>query len=232
MGKPRLVPNDSHTKRCVARQALADAISRRDRRRLTLEQARTGIENAERYVSEAHRQQEQAIAAVEAARKQQRASIQEAAIEGRRSGPDQRLRQARMAETEAADNLEATKEALANLRAKIDPLESELQLANADVSKAAKVVMADEIGEWPQQFLQLHRHYVAQLAALDWLVKQDIVPQQGDGGPTPAGTVVFNVQYAPQVLMREVQSDSHPSRIKWQQAFTALCLDADSELPE
>ena len=131
MGKPHLVHNDDHTERTAARQVLANAIAKRDRRRL-----------------------------------------------------------------------------------------------------GAKVVMADEIGEWPQQFLQLHRHYVAQLAALDWLVKQDIVPQQGDGGPTPAGTVVFNVQYAPQVLMREVQSDSHPSRIKWQQAFTALCLDADSELPE
>jgi hypothetical protein len=30
---------------------------------------------------------------------------------------------------------------------------------------------------------------------------------------------------------RPPSSDSHPSRIKWQQAFTAMCLDPDIELP-
>ena len=72
---------------------------------------------------------------------------------------------------------------------------------------------------------------MAQLAVLDWLVKHDIVPKDVDGAPTPSGTVVFNMQYAPQVLTKQVQSDSHPSRIKWQQAFMALCPDPDSELP-
>ena len=43
MGKPRLVHNDNHTERIAARQVLADAIAKRDRKRLALEQARTGI---------------------------------------------------------------------------------------------------------------------------------------------------------------------------------------------
>jgi len=229
MAKPRLVEN---VERSSARELLAKAIADRDHKRKALQQAEKGIENARQFVWDAEAELEQATAAVKAAQKQQRASIQEAAIDGRRSGPDQRLRQARMEETEAADNIEATREALANLQAKVGPLKEELRLADDKVSKAAKAVMAEEVGEWPQKFMELHQHYVSQLAVLDWLVKNDIVAKDGDRGPTPSGTVVYNLQYAPQVLMREVQSDSHPSRIKWQQAFKALCLDPDTDLPE
>jgi len=48
---------------------LAHAIGRRDRKRLGLEQAQTGVAHAEGYVSEAYEQQEQAIAAIEAAQR-------------------------------------------------------------------------------------------------------------------------------------------------------------------
>jgi hypothetical protein len=46
VAKPRLVHTDNHTERVAARQVLADAIAKRDRKRLTLGHAQTGIAHA------------------------------------------------------------------------------------------------------------------------------------------------------------------------------------------
>ena len=230
--KPKLVMTDQRGERSEARQQLSEAIAKRDRKRQALQQAEAGIDHAGELVHRAEDHLQQAKAAIEEARQQQRQSIQAAAISGHQPGPDRQLRNARIALAEAEDQVQLAREARDHLRNRIGPLQQDLYFAENKVEQAAQAVIAAEIGDWSEQFLQLHRHYMTQLATLDWLIKRQIVPDTEDGRPTAAGSVVYNLQHAPQALLREMQSSQHPARIKWTEYFKALTVDADAGLPE
>jgi hypothetical protein len=176
-------------------------------------------ENARQFVWEADAELEQATAQVQAARDHHQQLVRKAAISGSRIPSDQGLRDARIAEADAADRLQAAKDALASLQ-NLGPLKGALELAEMSVEKAAKDVVKDEVQHWQQQMHELHQHYLSRMSAYSWLTNSGMVD---DTLPKHVGT---------QTMLYEVESDRNPSRIAWQHAFKALCLDADAELPE
>jgi hypothetical protein len=167
MGKPHLVPNDSHAdrstirsgrtanhrERTAARKALAKVIADRDHKRRALQQAETCIENARQFVWDAEAQQEQAATAVKAARDHHRQLVTKAAISGSRIPSDQTVRDARIAEIDAADRLQVAKDALATLQ-NLGPLKDALEFTEVSVENAAMAVIKDEVQHWQQQ---MHR---------------------------------------------------------------------------
>lgn len=243
MARTRLVAVDQ-SERTPARTALAEAIANKDAIASALNKARNAVSRAEQMVINANAEVVQAEEDVKSAKERYSAAVRQSAEMNTAGSPDSAsLREARIAEADAYDRLGAAKSALTELQAEIAPREYNLERANTRVAQAAKAVIADEVTQWREQLRQLHDHYVAQLSALYWLIKEEIIQdddpsQYGERGrPNDPMLRITSpsVSLLTEVLVKglrgAVQSDRNPSRIRWQTALAALQADPDAELP-
>jgi hypothetical protein len=73
----------------------------------------------------------------------------------------------------------SARDALASLQ-NVQPLKEALERAELKVADAAKDVIRDETQHWHDQIHQLHQHYIASMAAYNWLcgsVIEDLLPK-------------------------------------------------------
>lgn len=167
-------------------------------------------------------------------------------VDDQRTDTSHSLRTARGRATDAADHLEACKQALTQVESGIAQPERLLREAEEKVVHAAKAVLSDETQHWPQEMQTLLDDFTTKLVAFNWLVRRGVVDDAAEQqSPRHADPLLRNGPSAR--ILRRCQDiwiswrgnelplsqvyTNHPAAQQWQQVLEQLQHDADAPLP-
>lgn len=236
--------------RTPAREALAAAISDRDKAAQALANAQEAAIRARRLTADAQLQLEDAVAAVEVERRNHASNLAAALCSGlsdQRIDAGHPLRTARSRATDCADALEAAKQALEQVESRVRDPEQALELAEEKVRHAATAVLSDETQQWPRQMQEQLDDFANKLVAFAWLIRRHIIDDADPLHPSARHADAMLRHGPSQTLLRRCQdlrivwrgNDlalhqvglDHPAAQAWQQTLERLQQDPDAELP-
>jgi hypothetical protein len=133
------------TPRCAARAELADAMEHVAAADNAVEAVRAAVKRANAMVVAASERLDEARTEVAEAKEAQTACLVASASTGEALKPDTSLRAARLKEIEAGDDLDAARDALALVEARLDDPETDHRRAKERVERAAEAVFVGEV---------------------------------------------------------------------------------------
>jgi len=227
---PRALKAAVPARRSAEREALAQVIADRDAAEAITHRARDAANRAQGLIAEAEAKLADAQAAVEKAREAQARRAVKAAKSGAAPPPDATARNARLAEADAQDSLEAARAASEACVAALVPHERDLEYAQRLVAKAADDVIRAECGSRLfRETEALQAQLIAARVALRYLLGNNQIPEpENKAANTLLGYRQFpsfygNIEWA--------DHDRHQTTVAWKEAREALMRDAGAPLP-
>jgi chromosome segregation ATPase len=199
------------------RAALAEAIRERDDIARRLEAANEAVGRAADIVHAGPARLAAAKAAVAAAKDAEA----ERFVAGETSLMERPVREARAAEQDVADDIEAAREALARIKATIKELEQDGYYAQLRVKNAIGRVLLGAVGEVIQEAETLQDRLNGQRAILDFA--ELLLPADAPERRRMEGMV--------RAEGRPADLSNHRAPAPWRAAYDALLSDANAALP-
>ena len=226
--------------RSPARLALASAIRDAEDAEAAVADARAALGRGHRMVDEAEERLAQASEAVATAKASQADRMASAAASGATLAPDPGMRQSRLIEADAEDELEAARAALASVEASAAEAEKRLEQAKINVSNCAKRVVksvnATAIAkalalraELDAKTLELTAALNREVAYLRYLGDKQCEESPGAWPPTDEDRQTWDIiKQENKILDWDIQSEAFAT---WKQSLAQLMTDADAALP-
>lgn len=211
----------SSTPRSPEREELAALIVKANDARLAEEAARVAVDRAHGMVDAAEERLSVAAEMVASARASTSTRIASTAQSGALWEPDRSLRDARAREVDAADNLEATRAAMASVEAALGEATYQYERSKTKALDAAKLILSGAA----ERLIELLKR------------------QQAEAGATRAalGFIYANLAWPTAESQRVLSAlnaepypgseKDHPSYSVWRDALAKLTQDADTQLP-
>ena len=239
----RAIKKHAPGSRSRERQALAEAIVARDEAACALERGRAAVARAERLVDDAQTKLTDAVAAVADAREHQARLVAEAVSAGSHATPASALRAARAAETDAADDVDATKNALAQLQASLAALEEESHRAELDVECKINSVLAAAGFPLVKRLIKRRAEILELFAILIWMrnrsrERQGVTSTFRENPALVSPLFSGVAREINTALERGISFDDTEAALRnpilehWEDAVAATRTDPDHELPE
>jgi hypothetical protein len=203
------------------RASLAEAIEERKEMSLALERAKAAVERANGLVGDAERHSEAVKIALASARDGREARLREAVQGGDVIEAAVSRREARFAEIDAADELEAARKVLVDCMAALADADEDVRRAKDRVESAVAPILAAEIERVIAEAESLQAALDAKRSTLIWL-----------RGVLPPGEMHQRITRAlPPPAPPGVRPPDYRPSTEWIAAREALLQDADAPLP-
>jgi hypothetical protein len=202
-----------------------------------------GVKRAQHLIEEAEDRKDAATKKVQGARERHAAEVATAMSSGIKM-PASGIRDARLDEIDAQDQLEAGQSALTQLQSKLTQTEEALAKSNAVVLEKAKTVLTSETTTTLTEVKTLMAKFRGRLAALGWLVRAGVIDDADPAQNKPFRHVdPFHRHGSPTVdLLRSVDFagwaptwlndlDKHEAMAAWRETLEKLQRDPDATLP-
>jgi hypothetical protein len=219
------------------RAALREAIVAAAEAERKYEQAVAAVETAQGLVEESEGKAGAATLAIEKARAEHADSLASSISAGDKPPINKRMREARIAEQDAGDDLAGAKAALAQLEARVPDAEYVAQEARSHVETLAKQVMRSETTHLLAQGQDLLERLVAVRSVLRWLVGVEIIDDEPRDPTRLRANLPMLRLYSPTVrFLGQAQTNdtdhSHPAARAFAGALEALRHNADARIPD
>jgi hypothetical protein len=206
------------------RAALAEAIGERDEAERKAEAAKSAVERASALLEAAEARCEETQAALVGRRSEGAQRVLEAATTGAPGMPDVSMREARVADLDAADALEAAKSALASCMATLKNAEGDLRHEQWRVETAVAPVLAASADRVVAEAARLKDELDGVRAILAFLQRS-----LEAGSPLQHRVMMALPPSPPGVFAPDYRS--HPALAAWRDAREALLRDAAAPMP-
>jgi len=236
-----LFPNSNKpTVRSSERTALAAAIAEAAEAQRKADASRAAIPRAEAMVAQAQGRLDQATDSVAASRDAQAARMAAAAASGAALAPDPGMRQSRLLEADAEDELDAARAALASVEAATVEAEKRVEGAKINVSNCAKRVVKSMKStaiakvralraELDSRTLELTKALNTQVAYLHFTGDKQCEEIPGSWPMTDEDQQMYSIINQEQKLFDH--NVREPVRGSWTKALADLHSDPDAALP-
>jgi len=193
--------------------------------------ARDAVDRARAMIVDAQAKLTKATAGIEKAKEAQAESLAQAA--GKAGGALSSvngIRAARAAQTDAQDQLDATREALASCEENLVSRERDLRWARPALDKAVDTVIAHEAGSRIlKEAQELQDALVGKRLELRAMLHTGQMPEDQ---AAEANRLLYTQTFpGASGCIHYAEWDQHPSALMWQKARADLAKDADAEIP-
>jgi len=214
--------------RSAERSELAAAIEHVSAADNSVEAVRAAVGRANEMVSAASERLEEARVEVANAKEAQTARLVASASSGEALKPDTTLRSARMREIEAADDLDAARDALALVEARLDDPETDHRRAKERVGRAVEAVFVGEVDRLIEEAREAQAK-VAEKRAVLQCIAANVDAFRQLAARNKIQSFFMDTSFS---LQHNYDAwKSHPAAKPWLDARDALSRDADAELP-
>jgi hypothetical protein len=216
------------SQRSQARAELADAMEHVAAADNAVEAVRAAVKRANEMAVAASSRLDEARTEVAEAKEAQTARLVASASTGEPLKPDTTLRAARMREIEAADELDAARDALALVEARLDDPETDHRRAKERVERAVEVVFVGDVDRLIEEAREAQAKVAEKRAVLQCIAANADAFRQL-AARNKIQSFFLDTSFA---LQHNYDAwKSHPATKPWIDARDALSRDADAELP-
>jgi hypothetical protein len=214
--------------RSAERSELAAAIEHVSAADNSVEAVRAAVGRANEMVSAASERLEEARVEVANAKEAQTARLVASASSGEALAPDTTLRAARMREIEAADDLDAARDALGLVEQRLDDPELDQRRAKERLERAREAVFVGEVDRLIEEAREAQAK-VAEKRAVLQAIAANVDAFRQLAARNKIQSFFLDTSFA---LQHNYDAwKSHPAAKPWLDVRDALSRDADAELP-